>query len=296
MIVNAQNMKAIFEGFSAAFTKGLHGTTTHYRDVAMIVPSSSRENHYAWLGQLPGIREWLGDRIVNNLATHGFKVENRDFESTISVARNDIEDDNYGVFGPLFQEMGRTSAEHPDELIFSLLATGFSSTCYDGQYFFDTDHPVLDTTGNPQSVSNMQAGAGAPWFLLDTTRAIRPLLFQERAPYKLTRLDNDRDEPVFWRKEYVYGVDARVNAGFGLWQLAYASKATLDATNSASARAAMQSLKGDKGRPLNVRPNKLVVPPSLEAAGRDLLAPTLANGASNTWQGTADLIVVPWLG
>jgi phage major head subunit gpT-like protein len=39
-----------------------------------------------------------------------------------------------------------------------------------------------------------------------------------------------------------------------------------------------------------------VVPPSLEGAARKLLlAETKANGETNEWQGSAELLVVPWL-
>jgi len=94
-------------------------------------------------------------------------------------------------------------------------------------------------------------------------------------------------------------VRARVNAGFGLWQLAYASKGTLDATNYAAARAAMMSQSGDEGRKLGIKPDTLVVPPSLESEALALINNELIiNGGvsvSNQWAGTAKLIVVPWL-
>lgn len=64
--------------------------------------------------------------------------------------------------------------------------------------------------------------------------------------------------------EYLYGVRARANAGFGLWQLAFGSRAPLTAANYAAARASMSSIKGDQGRVLGIRPNVLVVPPALE--------------------------------
>jgi phage major head subunit gpT-like protein len=98
------------------------------------------------------------------------------------------------------------------------------------------------------------------------------------------------------RKEYRYGVDARVNVGYGLPQLAYASKQALDETNYAAARAALGSVKGDKGKVLGISGKLLVVPPSLEGAALKLLAAEkTSNGADNVWQGTAKAVVVPWL-
>jgi phage major head subunit gpT-like protein len=298
MIINAANIASLFQGFNASFNKGLAGAPSRYKEVAMVVPSVTTENIYAWLGQFPSLREWVGDRVIKNMAAHNYSVKNKPFESTVSVPRTTIEDDQYGVFGPLMEEMGRAAGDHPDELIFRLLADGFTTPCYDKQNFFDTDHPIK--VGETEtSVSNMQAGSGAPWFLLDTSRPIKPLLFQERLPYKFQTLLDENSEHVFMRAEYLYGLRARVNVGFGLWQLAFASKGTLNSANYASARSAMAALKSDEGRPLGVVPNKLVVGPSLEQAGRKLVNNQLvAEGGvsvSNEWAGSIELVVVPWL-
>src|SRR5690606_29970273 len=100
--------------------------------------------------------------------------------------------------------------------------------------------------------------------------------------------DNPTDERVFDQKEFRYGVDMRCNAGYGLWQLAYASKQTLNAANYAAARAAMMAMTGDGGRPLRIRPTLLVVPPSLESAALAVLkAERDAAGATNVYQNTA---------
>jgi phage major head subunit gpT-like protein len=296
MLVNSESLSNLFNGFKTAFNEGFDGAPSTMDRIAMTVPSKAREEQYGWLGVLPKIREWIGDRVIESLTLHGFTLKNRTFESTISVSRDDIEDDQYGVLSPLVGEMGRNAKQHPDELVYTLLANGFTSLCYDGQYFFDTDHPVTDATGTPTSQSNFQAGAGSAWYLLDGSRALKPLVFQKREPYSFQSLTNMNDENVFMRNEYIYGVRARANAGYGLWQLIYASKDTLDATNYAAARAAMIGRTGDNGKKLGIVPNILLVPPSLEEAGRTLvLSENNAAGASNPWKGTATLIMTPWL-
>lgn len=259
--------------------------------VATLVPSNTKTETYAWLGQFPRLREWLGDRQVKNLSEGTYTITNKKYEATIAVKRDDIEDDQYGVYSPLFQEMGFAAATHPDELVFGLLAAGFTSKCFDGQYFFDANHPVGGGV-----VSNSLAGAATPWFLLDTSRALKPLIFQKRRDYKLTSLLNLEDPNVFMRDEFVYGVDARCNVGFGFWQSAIASKATLDAAGFNAAYAAMISQKSDDGRPLGIRPTLLVVPPSLrDAANAVIKAERSANGATNTNLNAVDILVCPWL-
>ena len=107
MIVNEASISALFTGFKAFYNRGLDAAETHYDKIAMIAPSSARSESYGWLGQFPQLREWLdGDRVVKDLKAHGFTIENRKFESTISIRREDIADDRVGVFGTQFSEMG----------------------------------------------------------------------------------------------------------------------------------------------------------------------------------------------
>ncbi|WP_082473085.1 Mu-like prophage major head subunit gpT family protein [Methylobacterium sp. Leaf85] len=312
MLITSESLRSLTTGYAASFKKGFDGAETHYRDVAMVVPSSTSSNTYGWLGQFPKMREWIGDRVVKSLLAHGYAVENRKFESTIEVPRTSIEDDQFGVFSPIIEEMGKAAAEFPDELSFALLRAGFETLSYDKQYFFSPNHMVIDPlTMKTYSASNMQAGTSPPWFLLDTSRAMKPLLYQERIPYKFTALNKDEDENVFWRDSYVYGTRTRSNVGFGLWQLAFASKAELTPENYAAARASMMNLSGDEGRVLGIKPTLLVVPPDLEEAARMLInndvlpsyldsgaegAPiTGRSGGTNPWKGSAKLIVTSWV-
>ncbi|WP_439596464.1 Mu-like prophage major head subunit gpT family protein [Falsiroseomonas sp.] len=296
MIINSGNLRSLYTGFSAAFQVGLTGAPSQWRRIAMEVPSTTKANDYGWLKDLPKIREWIGERVLHNLETGDYRLVNKPWELTIGVDKDDIEDDNLGLYTPMFQQIGQNTAEFPDELVFEVAANAFSALCYDGQYFFDTDHPVVDENGVTQSVSNSGGGSGAPWMLLDTSRPMKPFIFQNRRAFDFVRMDAATDEAVFSHKKLRYGVDGRMVGGYGLWQLGYGSKQTLNAASYAAARAAMMGMRGDRGRKLNLRPNLLVVPPSLETAGREvLLRERDAAGATNIWQNTAELMVTPWL-
>lgn len=298
-IITPALITSLRTGFSKAFQDALAQTPTDWEKVATRVPSSNASNTYGWLNQFPKLREWVGDRVVKDMAAQGYTVTNKLYEGTVGVRRTDIEDDNVGIYTPLFSEMGRAAKAHGDELVFGLLAAGETTLCYDGQNFFDTDHPVypnVDGSGTATLVANLQAGTGAPWYLLDTSRALKPLIFQERTTPELEAMTATGDEGVFVRDEYRYGIRYRCNAGFGFWQMAYKSKATLDAANFNAAMAAMQSLKADGGRPLGIKPTVLVVPPSLRAAAIEIVKnERLASGASNPNFGAVELIVSPWV-
>ena len=295
MLITSQVLTALQTGWNASFNQGFGEAESFYDKLAMVTNSGGAEEVYAWLAQLPQIREWLGDRVIHELAVHGYKIENREFESTVAVKRTDIEDDRIGVYGPMFREIGRRTAEHPDVLLAELIKAGFTSMCYDGQNFFDTDHPVFDN-GIEVSKSNLQEGDGAPWYILDLSRALRPFIFQQRKKFEMTSLDKMDDPNVFFKGEYLYGVRGRSNVGFGLWQLAYASRAPLNPENYAAARRYMTTLRGDNGQQLGLRPTHLLIPYELEREGRKLIKNELAGGGeSNEWVDSAELIVSPWL-
>lgn len=296
MIINSGNLRTLFTGFKTSFQSGLGQAPSQHPVVAMRVNSTTREEDYGWLGAFPNVREWIGDRVINNLKTHSYSIKNRTFEATVAVDRDDIKDDNLGLYGPMFEEMGRSTAAFDDQLVWPMLKDGWNRACYDGQNFFDTDHPVLDADGNTISVSNSGGGSGTPWFLVDDSRALKPIILQVREDFNFVAKDDPRDDNVFMQRKYIYGVDGRRNAGYGLWQLAYGSKQTLNATNYATARAALMGMKGDYDRPLGLNPRKLIVPPSLEGAARKIVANVLASGGeTNEWAGTAEVVVVPWL-
>jgi phage major head subunit gpT-like protein len=298
MILNSSNLESAFRGFHATFKNTFDATESFADKVAMMTKSDTAEEEYAWLGQFPALREWIGERQLHQLRAHGFKIKNRDFESTVTVKRNDMQDDKFGLYGPMFSEVGRVTKLHPDTLVFGLLKDGPTTLCYDGQPFFGV-HPGFGPNDGPYAVWNMfvpsEPSNDPFWYLLDLSRAVKPIIFQKRKDYDFVGMQDPTNPHVFMNKEFIYGVDARVNVGFGLWQLAYASKAPLDKDAFEAARLAMMDFRGDKSHLLGIRPTHLVVPPSLEMGARALLKQTLANGETNLLAGIVDVIVSPYL-
>lgn len=290
MIINKGTLSTLFTGFNTLYQQGFEAAMSDWDKVSMVVPSNTKSETYGWMGKVTSFREWVGDRVLQNLSASSYQIFNKDFENTVVVDRNDILDDTLGVYSPIMRQLGEDARVHRDKLVFSLMKSGFTTNCYDGQYFFDTDHPVGTGT-----VSNYGGGAGTAWYLLDTSRSLKPFIVQMRQDYKFVGLDSDMDEAVFLRKQFRYGVDARLNVGFGLWQQAYASKQTLDATNFAAGKSAMASFTADNGDPLATRSTLLVVPPSLESAARTLLNSEIISNSTNIWRGSVDLLVTPWV-
>lgn len=296
MIINASSLRDLYVGLNTSFNKGFAKAPSHWEKVAMKTTSKTGSEKYTWLTDFPGIREWIGDRVVHDLAAARFEIENRDFELTYKVKRNDVEDDNLGTYGKPFENMGYETAMHPDDLVFSLLRKGNVLRCYDGQYFFDTDHPNFNADGEVISVTNYTDGANPAWYMVDGSKPLMPMIYQERKPFQFVSY-TDGSHNDFWRKEYIYGTDGRSNAGFGLWQLAYCSKAELNSANFVAAKTTMTSYRRASGKPLGIAPTHMIVPPTLEEKARQLLNATLINGGeSNVWANSVDLVVSPFLG
>lgn len=144
MIINQVNLRTLFIGYNVSFTKAFEDTEPQYPRVAMVIPSTTKEMTYAWLGQMPRMREWIGGREIQNLMAHTYTIQNKDFELTVKVPVNDIADDTFGIYTPIFGEMGLSAKTHPDELIFDLLGRGFELHGYDKVPFFSTNHPLND--------------------------------------------------------------------------------------------------------------------------------------------------------
>jgi phage major head subunit gpT-like protein len=301
MIINQGNLTILYTAFNAAFRAGMGQAASQYEQIATVVPSTTGSEDYAWLGELPNMREWLGDRVVHGLSVHDYSIKNKPYELTVGVPRTAIEDDQYGVYTPLMTEMGRSVAAHPDQLVFGLLASGRTTLCYDKQPFFSAAHPVLDAKGKAATQSNVDDGAGGSgsWYVLDTTRALKPLIYQNRKSPNFVPKTKETDDNVFNEGKFVYGTDRRGNAGFGFWQLAQASNKELNTDNLWQAIETLESRSGDHGRKLGLKATLLVVPSNLQRKATTLLTNELvSDGTTTVSNGLKDrlkLLIGDWL-
>jgi len=295
--VNPALLALLNQSFKARFARGLARAATSWRSIAMESESTSAVEVYPMIASLGPLREWVGNRVAEELSMAEMAMSNRHFEKTLRVNKNKIEDDQFGVYGNEAEMLGDQAERHPDQLTYKLLEAGFTTVGFDGQYFFDTDHPVEDgsltgrnTRATALSVANYAQAradmmslkddggetlditpdllvvppaleetarnilfadpvfvAGVPqnniwkgsaqllvskrltsashWYLFDTSKPIKALIVQFRKRPQLVSQQSLTDDSVFWRNEFVWGVDYRGNAGYALWQLAWGSSA-----------------------------------------------------------------------
>ena len=101
------NKAAILTAITAAFRKefqtGIDSAKPSYQTIAMTVPSTTAINTYGWLGKFPKMREWVGERQIEKMATEAMSIANKKYEATVGVERTDIEDDQVGMYRPMMQ-------------------------------------------------------------------------------------------------------------------------------------------------------------------------------------------------
>ena len=289
----SQVLEALQTAMSASYTKGLGAAKPQWQMVATEVPSSAAANNYGWMKDLPGITEMIGARQLAQIGKHGYQVTNKTWESSIKISREDFDDNQLGIYSVIAEKYGQDVAIFPDSLVYKLLKAGFSSLCFDGQYYFDTDHPMAG--GTYSNIVGTGAETGEPWFLLDTSQVIKPIIYQNRRPFVFQNMQPN-SEYTWFNNAYAAGVDGRSNVGFGFWQTAVGSKAALTPENYEAAIQKMAGVKKDNGQPQGLRHTTLVTGYANRAAAMKILKTALTTGGeTNIYFNDAEHVVSPYI-
>lgn len=157
MLVNASALQSIFTGLKTLFNNALKAAPGNWQKTAMEVPSTGAGEDYAWLSRFPRMRKWIGDKVVKSIAAGKYYKANEDWEATIEVDRNDIEDDRLGLYNTQALQAGESAGELNDIIVDDLKNNAFTQTGFDGQYFYDTDHPVGDALASNKITKALSA-------------------------------------------------------------------------------------------------------------------------------------------
>lgn len=159
MALDTARAVAELRSLTQKFDLGRQSASPFYPSLCTVIPSNGADEEYGGLGSVPGVREWLGDRQFATLRAAKFTITNREWENSIRIEKNDIDDARLLKYGPILEQMGIEAEHHPDELLFETLVAGESEVCFDGQYFFDTDH-AWGTSGTQSNDLTYAAATG----------------------------------------------------------------------------------------------------------------------------------------
>lgn len=121
--------------------------------ISMLFTSDQASETYAWLGQSPAMREWIGGRHAKGFRENGITLINKKFEATLEVPLDWLRRDKTGQLQVRINELAQRTNAHWAKLLSALIIAGESTACYDGQYFFDTDHSEGDSGTQSNDIS-----------------------------------------------------------------------------------------------------------------------------------------------
>jgi phage major head subunit gpT-like protein len=162
MTVGVATYRAVARDVTQLVEDAVSAATPFYPQLCTVVPSAGADEKYAWLGSMPGMREWLGPRQFKQLLGADYTLANKHFESSLELLKTDIRDDRLGMMTMLAQQLGAEAAYHPDELLVAAMTNAESATCFDGQAFFDTDHSMGDSGTQSNDLSFAAATGTTP--------------------------------------------------------------------------------------------------------------------------------------
>lgn len=144
MLITPASISALNTDFKGQFQQAFKAATPKYKMISTEIPSTTGQNTYGFIDEFPTIREWLGDRVLQGLKGKSLTVINRDFEGTVALPKNDVEDDKMGFWDAKNEMLGQQAAYFPDTLVIDTLVSGFTTNSYDGKKFFAHDHAWKD--------------------------------------------------------------------------------------------------------------------------------------------------------
>lgn len=152
------NTVALERGLRVAFHTAYTGMLsrdylTAINPIFQRVPSDGAQEKYGWLGDIPAVKEWLGDKTIGGLRDYDYAIKNKDFYSGFAIDRNELEDDQLGGFQGRIDSLAEACSQYPYDLIMSLIVNGTSGLAYDGVPFFSN-------ASGDRTIDNLLAGTG----------------------------------------------------------------------------------------------------------------------------------------
>jgi phage major head subunit gpT-like protein len=186
MSANLITSRAVIGSFYAALDQADAGWVN---DLSFKVQSNQASEQYAWLGMAPAMREWLGGRAATDLREFSYSLANKEHEATLEVTVPELRRDKTGQLNVRIGELADRVMSYPAKLLSTLIEAGESTTCYDGQFFFDTDH-AEGTSGTQDNDLTYAATTGTT----PTIDEMRAAIINSIA--KILSFKDDRGEPM----------------------------------------------------------------------------------------------------
>jgi phage major head subunit gpT-like protein len=127
--------------------------------------SSNAVSVYDLLVALPVMKKFVDQIKKQNLQRAQHRIENAEFEATISVKQADIERDNIGQYNNKFDMLGIAARKRPDRYLAQLMVDGFTQLDYTGLAFFAANKPHVPGVIDAGTFTNLMTNkpSAASW-------------------------------------------------------------------------------------------------------------------------------------
>lgn len=160
-VVRTAALEALRTGLNTNYLAAYNSPMdTVHQMVCTPVTSEKKKILLAIADLLPQLREWTGDRVFHNAAEHSTELTNPHYELSMHVDADDVDDDEHAGYHLAAGGLGERAQRHPDVLLATLMQAAHGIIGFDGQNFFDTDHPI-DVKAGTGSQSNYEASGRA---------------------------------------------------------------------------------------------------------------------------------------
>lgn len=248
-MINADILHILWKQLSKRFEEGFGaGEDKNVDSFVTTMPLGTATMRFDWLGDFHEMRKWVGPRIFKQLESKTYEAGYDEYEVSHRVKRRDIRDNTVGMYDMQAFEGGRGAALLKPRLVCEALDNGTTGLCYDGQPFFDDEHPIGED-GDESLVSNYYDAGGAqaahPWYLADLSRGLKPIIALDREAPTYVSFQNLSDPSVFYNKEFLFGANASMGTAYGLWQQMIRCEADVTVDKLLALRLAMTEFRGD---------------------------------------------------
>lgn len=195
MDITAANLDILFRQAQINFQGALLKTPTISPLIATPLQMGNRQITNAFLDRLPMMREWRGNRVINNPIAHSRTIAAKVYEHTYGVSKWDIIDENLNLFSMATQMQGEAVAKQPDQLNWEFIKIAASNAAlgYDGVPVYSTAHPLLGgvdgilPVGAPATQGNLAVSTALTYDNFVAQRAkMRSLVGADGAPLMVT--------------------------------------------------------------------------------------------------------------
>lgn len=170
MQITPSSLRALQVTIDQRFKTAYGAVTPISPTIATTIPSGGRGNVYPMHAKLAKLRQWEGERRIVNAKSYRYSLDNESYELTLEIDRDDIEDDNIGVYNMTVDDMGQQARLWPDDLVFAAVLAGGTETGYDGAAFFSNSHTLGSST-----IDNLVASTA---LTADTFAAVRASMME----------------------------------------------------------------------------------------------------------------------